>query len=124
MRLVQHGGRGPAALFAARVRNHAVGAELVAALDDGDVSAMRIGARGKLRLEGLVGLAVVEPGNALLPSLQPRQHLRQIAIGRGPATSETYGAFSKIFSPSCCATQPSTANFLPSPCSFLYSFSR
>ncbi len=30
-----------------------------------------------------------------------------------PHTSETYGARSKIFSPSCCATQPSTPNFLP-----------
>ena len=30
-----------------------------------------------------------------------------------PDTSETYGARSKIFSPSCCATQPSTPKRLP-----------
>ena len=52
---------GAAALASARVGHHAVGAELVAALDDGDVSAMRVDARGELGLEGLFGLAVVEP---------------------------------------------------------------
>ena len=30
-----------------------------------------------------------------------------------PDTSDTYGARSKIFSPSCCATQPSTPKRLP-----------
>ena len=30
-----------------------------------------------------------------------------------PETSDTYGARSKIFSPSCCATQPSTPKRLP-----------
>src|SRR5581483_3779227 len=41
-----------------------------------------------------------------------------------PHTSDTCGARSKIFSPSCCATQPSTPNFLPAACSFLKSARR
>ena len=80
-RLFQHGGRGAAALFAARVRHHAVGAELVAAFDDGDVAAVGILPGGELGLEGLFGLAVVEAGNAVFAGFQPRQHLRQLAIG-------------------------------------------
>ncbi len=59
-RLGEHRGRTAAALLAARVRDDAVGAELVAAFDDGDVAAVGILARGELGLEGLVGLAVVE----------------------------------------------------------------
>src|SRR5277367_4398448 len=80
LRLGQHRRRCPAALLAARVRNHAVGAELVAALDDRDVSPVGIRARSKLRLEGLFGLAVVEPGNALRSLLQLYQHLRKSVI--------------------------------------------
>jgi hypothetical protein len=60
----EHRVGGAAALFAARVRHHAIRAELVAAFDDGDVSAMRIGAGGEFGLEALVGFAVVESGNA------------------------------------------------------------
>src|ERR1035438_457076 len=37
---VKHRPRGAAALFAASVRHHAIGAELIAALDNGNVSAM------------------------------------------------------------------------------------
>ena len=69
-RFRQHRIRSPAALFAARERNHAVGAELVAAFDDGDVSAMRIAARGEFGFKGLVGLAVVETSDALVPCLE------------------------------------------------------
>ncbi len=36
-----------------------------------------------------------------------------------PQTRETWGARSKIFSPSCWATQPRTPNFLPCFCNFL-----
>jgi hypothetical protein len=57
---------------------------------------MGIAAGGKLGFKRLIGLAIVQPGNAVLS-----------------------GALSKIFSPSCWATQPSTANFLPWACSFL-----
>ena len=85
---------------------------------------MRVGPRDELRLERLVRLPVVEPGNALVAALQPVQHLRQIAVGGRPETIDTYGARSKIFSPSCCATHPMTANFFPSPFIRLYSFRR
>ena len=71
-RLGQHRRRSPAALLAARIRHHAIGAELVAALDDGDVPAIGILARRELGLERLVGLAVVEPRDAVLARLQPR----------------------------------------------------
>ena len=68
------------ALFAARVRNDAVGAELVAAFDDGDVAAMRVGARGELGVEGLVGLAVVQAGDAGLAGFEAGEHVRQVAV--------------------------------------------
>ncbi len=79
-RLVQHRPRASAALLAARVRHNAVGAELVAPLNDGDVAAVRILPRRKLRLEGLVRLPVVQAGDSPLARLQPRQHLRQFAV--------------------------------------------
>ena len=68
-RFSQHGVGRPAALFAARIRNHAVGAELVAAFDDGDVAAMRVAARGEFRLKRLIGLPVVQAGDALVAGL-------------------------------------------------------
>ena len=60
--------RGAAALLAARVWDHAVGAKLVATFDDGDVSAMRIAAGGEFSLKGLVGLAIVQAGDAAFPA--------------------------------------------------------
>ena len=64
----QDGIRSPAALLAAGEGNHAVGAELVAAFDDGDVAAVRVGAGGEFGFEAFVGLAVVEPGDARFPA--------------------------------------------------------
>ncbi len=74
----------PAALLAARVRDHAVGAEFVAAFNDGDVAAITIAASGKFRLEGIIGLPVVETGDTLLARFELRQHFRQLAIGSRP----------------------------------------
>ena len=74
-RFRQHRIRSPAALLAAGKGHHAVGAELVAAFDDGDVAAVRVGARGELGFKAFVGLAVVEPSDAL-PCLDLHQHLR------------------------------------------------
>ena len=45
---------------------------------------MRVRARRELRLEGLLRLPVIEPGNPRLPSLQPLQHLRQVPVRRRP----------------------------------------
>src|SRR5947207_7203652 len=50
----EHGIRSPATLFSPSERHDAAGAKLVAALDDGDVSAVRVRARGKLSFEALV----------------------------------------------------------------------
>ena len=72
-----------AALFAARVRDDAVGAELVAAFDDGDVSAVGILARGEFGFECLVGLPVVEAGDAILAGFESAEHLGQLAIRGG-----------------------------------------
>ena len=95
--LGEHGLRCPAAFLAAGKRHHAVGTELVASLDDRDVAAVRIGAGGKLGLETLIGLAVVETGNTnqaadhspgLIfrnPSFELCEHLGQIPIGSRPA---------------------------------------
>jgi hypothetical protein len=79
--LVENRVRGAAALLAARVGDDAVGAELVAAFDDGDVATMRIGAGDEWRLEGLIGLAVVKAGDALLPCFEAGEHVGEIAIG-------------------------------------------
>ena len=50
---------------------------------------MRVGARGVFGLEAVIGLAIVEAGNALPFSgrgvFDLHQHLRQIAIGRRAA---------------------------------------
>src|SRR6185437_10517470 len=80
LRLGQHRGGRARALLAARIWNHTVGAELVASFDDGDVAAVRIGARGELGVEGLVSLAVVKPGDASLPSLETEEHLGKVTI--------------------------------------------
>src|ERR1035437_81722 len=69
----KHRLRGAAALFATSVRHHAIGAELIAAFNDGDVSPMRVGAGGELGLESLVGLAIVKPGDATSPSFDLNQ---------------------------------------------------
>src|SRR5712692_9700301 len=74
--LVQHRRRSPAPLLAARVRHHAVSAELVAPLNNSDVPAMRISPSRKLSLEALVSQPIVQPRNPLLASLQLHQHLR------------------------------------------------
>ena len=81
----EHGVGCAAALFAAREGHHAVGAELVAAFDDGDVAAVRVGARGEFGFEALVGLAVVEAGDVAVPCFNLHQHLRQVAVGRRAA---------------------------------------
>src|SRR5205823_3236428 len=66
-RFGQHGIRGPAALLAARERNYAIGAELVAAFNNGDIAPVRIAAGREFGLEALVGLAIVQSGYAALP---------------------------------------------------------
>src|SRR5258708_3054221 len=55
-----NGIRCAAAFLAARVGDNAVGAKLVAAFNDGDVSTMFVGSRGKFGIEGLIGLPVVQ----------------------------------------------------------------
>src|ERR1700739_2182916 len=70
-----------ATLFASRVWNHAVGAEFVAALNDGDVSAVGILARSKFGFEGLVGLAVVETSDTVFAGFEAAEHFWQLAVG-------------------------------------------
>ena len=77
----EHGGRGAAALFAAGVGDDAVGAELVATLDDGDVAAVGVLAGGELGFEGFVGLAVVEAGDAVFAGFKAGEHLGELAVG-------------------------------------------
>src|ERR1019366_10352177 len=59
--------RSAAALLAAGVRHYAIGAELIAAFNDGDVSPVRIGAGGEFGLESLVGLAIIKTRDAIGP---------------------------------------------------------
>ena len=77
----EHGGGGSAALFAAGVGDDAVGAELVATFDDGDVAAVGILAGREFGFEGFVGLAVIEAGNAGLAGFEAGEHLGEFAVG-------------------------------------------
>src|SRR5262249_9336004 len=66
---------GSTALFAARVRNNAIRAELVAAFNDGYVAPIGIRSDCEWSVEGLVSLAIVEPGYSALPCFDLHQHL-------------------------------------------------
>jgi hypothetical protein len=87
----EDGGGGAGALFPAGVGDNAVGAELVAALDDGDVSAVRVGTGGEVGLEGEVGLAVVEAGDAGFASFEAGEHVGQVAVGGGARDQRDVG---------------------------------
>src|ERR1035437_8710584 len=82
--LLKNGRRAAAALFAPGIWHNAVGAELVASFNDGDVAAIRVLPGSELGLEGLVSLAVVQAGDARLARFQASQHLRQFAVGCRP----------------------------------------
>src|SRR5215831_1115706 len=71
--------RCPAALLAPRKWHHAIGAEFVAALDDRDVSAMRIGPGGVLGFEAVIGLTIVQSGGAT-SRLDLHEHLWQVPV--------------------------------------------
>ena len=59
---------------------------------------MRVGAGGEFGLEALVGLAIVESGDALLPCLDLYQHLRQVAVRSRTADHRNIGcAFENLF---------------------------
>src|ERR1035437_8850526 len=60
-RFIKNRGGSPAALLAPRIRHNAVGAELVASLNDRDVPPMRIGASRVIGLKTIVGSEIVEP---------------------------------------------------------------
>ena len=88
-RFCQHRIRGPAALLATRKGHNAVGAKLVAAFDDRDVSAMGIRARREFGFKALVGLrGRSSPGSLALvfpPPSNLHQHLWQVAVRRRSA---------------------------------------
>jgi len=84
-------GAGAAALFAARVGDDAVGAELIAAFDDRDVAAVGVGAGGELGIEGLIGLAVVEAGDAALAGFKAGKHVGEVAVGGGAGDDRDVG---------------------------------
>src|ERR1700756_5240148 len=63
----KHRSGSTAAFLSASEGHNTVRAELIAPLDDGDVAAMRVAAGGELGLEALVGLAIVQAGDAAAP---------------------------------------------------------
>ena len=89
----EDGGGGAGALFAAGVGDDAVGAELIAAFNDCDVSAVGVGAGGEVGLEGEVGLAVVEAGDAGFAGFEAGEHLWEVAVGGGPGDEGDVGGF-------------------------------
>ena len=73
-----------AALRTAREWHHTIRARLVAALNNRQVGAPRIIPSRHLRLKRFVGIRI-QPGDALIPCFQLRQHLRQFAVACGTA---------------------------------------
>src|SRR5438552_3479277 len=80
----ENGIAGAAALGAARVRNDAIRAGLVAAFDDGEIGAPGIVAAREFCFEGFVGVGV-ETSDALFPSFELRKQLRKFAVTGGAA---------------------------------------
>ena len=80
LRFGEHGGGSAGAFLTSRIRHNAVGAEFVAAFDDGDVATVRVGARGELGVERLVCLAVVQAGDAGLACFKAGEHGGKIAV--------------------------------------------
>ena len=66
----EDGGAGAAALLSTGIGHYTIRTEFVAAFDDRDVAAVGVGAGGEFGVEGLVGLAVVEAGDAGLASFE------------------------------------------------------
>ncbi len=89
--LFENGVGASAALLAACVGDDAVGAELVAAFDDGDVGAVRIFPGGELGFKGLVSLAVVESGDAGFSCFKAGEHLGEFAVGGGASDERDVG---------------------------------
>ena len=81
-RLLHHARAGAAALRAARERHHAVGALLVAALDDGDRSSVGIVAVRKRGVEGLVRRQA-QAGDAAVSGFELDQHRFQLGVAGG-----------------------------------------
>src|SRR5262249_29676278 len=79
----QHRIRSPAAFLATRIWHNTISTELVTALDDSDVSPVRIASGGKFGFESLVRLTIVQTRYTIVSVLNLHQHLRQIAIGSG-----------------------------------------
>src|SRR5204863_8678499 len=68
-----------AALATARERPSAASARLIAALDNCQGGSPGIVPARHLRLKSLVGVRI-QPGDALIPRFQFREHLRQLAV--------------------------------------------
>src|SRR5215469_4794893 len=79
----QHRIRSPAAFLATRIWHNTISTELVTALDDSDVPAVRIASCGEFGLESLVRLTIVQTRYTIVPVLNLHQHLGQVAIGGG-----------------------------------------
>ena len=73
---------------------------------------MRIIAPSERCVERIVGVEA-QTGDALFTSLDLDEQLRQTGCSWRIRTRLTCGALSKIFSPSCWATHPSTAKVFP-----------
>src|SRR5882757_9252172 len=103
------GGR-PAAFFSASKGNDAVGAELVAAFDDCDVSPMGIGAGCVFSLEAVFSLAVVKSSDAV-SCFDLDQHRRQISIGRRAGNQgNVWCALEDLFALLLCYASEDTEN--------------
>src|SRR5208283_1994680 len=93
---------GAAALRAARERHHAVGATLVAAFDDGDVSAVRIVAAGEGRVEGRVGIQA-QSGDVPAAAFDLHQQFAQLVVtGRAAHQPYVRRAFENAFALLLC----------------------
>src|SRR5882724_2392531 len=80
----ENGIAGAASLRPARVRNDAVRAGLVAAFDDGEISAPGIVAAREFGLECFIGVGI-EAGDTLFAGFELREQLRKFAVACGAA---------------------------------------
>ena len=78
---------GAATLRPSRERHHAIGAGFVAALNDGDIGAMRIVAAGERRFKRQVGIQA-QAGDATVAGFQLHQQSRQLVVA-GRAANQT-----------------------------------
>ncbi len=95
-RFVHHALAGAAALRPAREGHHAIGARLIASLDDGDVGPVGVVAAGERRVEGFVRIEA-QAGDPAVSRFELHQHLAEARVtGRAGHQAHVRGALEDL----------------------------